>query len=240
MNFYRRILPPVILILATLACRAADPVLDSILEPGVQGGDQSATQIAEYVYSGMTLTAEAAGPTQTETPSPTPEVLPSATPQQITQSPPLTVLETPTAAMVAKLPTPTDEPPAAATASACRYAAVVDAENIPAGKEIPMNHKFTKTWKIRNSGNCDWTPDFSFVCMSNCDSFKAPSAIPLSIRTIPPKGTTEIRMDLQAPKGDKVFNKKVSVTFFIRGAGKLIGIGSDGKTPFAVTIKATD
>jgi hypothetical protein len=242
MSNVQRFLPFFILLLASLACQAAGSIWDGSQAKDGPASDNAATQVAGYIYAGVTMTAQAGAP-PTQTPSqspPVPQILPAPTQKQAQLSPLPPALITPTEALVAKLPTPTEQPPAAITASACKYSAYLDAENVPSGKEIPLNHKFTKSWKIRNTGTCDWTPDFSFVCMTNCDNFKAPNAVMLANRNIPPKGTIEIHIDLQAPKGDTFVRKLTTATFFIRGAGKIIGMQPDGKTPFTVTIKPVD
>ncbi len=231
-----------LLLAFSLACQAVGSVVDVLQPKSDVPSEKALTEVARYVAAGMTMTAQVAAPAPTEPPptQPPPTLPPSPAPTQAPPTPATSLEESPTAALVAKLPTPTETLPAQATASACRYEAYLDDENIPSGKEMPVNHKFTKTWRIRNTGNCDWTPDFSLACMSGCDLFGAPYSVPLTARGVPVKGSTEVRVEMRAPKNSKLIGKLSTSTWMIRGGGKLFGIQPDGKTPLSVTVKTTD
>jgi|GEM_PF-551905 hypothetical protein len=233
----------ILLSLLIIACQTFYQLVPNPQTTQDQAGFEGLTQAAEYIYAALTLTALEQQPTFTvETPLPAvATITPTAEVSQPTEDN-LSIenQSAETSIFVAKLPTATDTPPAMATAAACRYAANLDYETIPAGKEIPLNFKFTKMWRLRNSGNCEWDNNFVLVCTKNCDLFGGATTIPISYRTIKPKEQVEVRVELRAPKDRKLVGKKLTATWMIRGGGKVFGVQPDGKTPLSVTIKLSD
>ena len=243
MNYHTKAYWLILFSLLIIACQAFYQLVPNPQAAQDQAGSEGLTQAAEYVYAALTLTALEQQPIVTvETPFPTATpVTPTIEVNQQTEDNLGTENQSAeTSIFVAKLPTATDTPPAMATAAACRYAANLDYETIPAGKEIPLNFKFTKMWRLRNTGNCEWGNDFVLVCTKNCDLFGGGTTIPISYRAIKPKEQVEIRVELRAPKDRKLVGKKLTATWMIRGGGKVIGVQPDGKTPLTVTIKLSD
>ena len=220
-----------------IACQAVSQLTTSLTPEHDQAADDAMTQVAEYLHIAPTLTALAAQtPILTILPPTTSTLEPTSQPLENQNE----VEDNSTQALVAKLPTATDIPPEVATASACQYSAFLDYETIPPCKEIPLNHKFTKMWRIRNTSNCSWMGDFELTCVSNCNLFGVSGSIPITNRIINPKEQIEIHIDLKGPKDKSLINKKTTATWMIRGGGKIFGVEPDGKTPLSVCIKTVD
>lgn len=67
---------------------------------------------------------------------------------------------------------------------------------IPDGTYFTAGSKFTKTWRIKNSGSCNWTTDFSFEFVSGDAMGGANIRLP---RTVYPGETIDISIDMTAP-----------------------------------------
>ena len=99
-------------------------------------------------------------------------------------------------------PTPTDQPPVGgtptSTASACTYdATFVTDVTIPDDTELAPNTEFVKTWRLRNSGTCDWGKGFQFVFIQG-DQMGGPAAV--SVSPTPAGDTVDISVPLRAPQ----------------------------------------
>jgi hypothetical protein len=88
--------------------------------------------------------------------------------------------------------------PAAHTAGLCDYAAFISDINIPDGTMIPPGTKFTKTWAIKNTGSCAWTPEYSLVYVGG-DLLGAPSSLPMTTANVAPGETTRVSIEFTAP-----------------------------------------
>ncbi len=64
--------------------------------------------------------------------------------------------------------------------------------------EIKPGQKFTKTWQLRNTGDCTWTPDYSLV-FSFGDKMDGQSPNPIGA-SVPPGATVNVSINLVAPK----------------------------------------
>ena len=226
-----------VLIMSTLACQAADNLLNTGAPSEGESSGQAMTKVAEYIGVGMTQTALSALSSiiVASTASPT---LEQATDTSL--PPPILPDISLTPAQVAQLPTLQPPPPEVATKSACTYKAYLDYETIPYGKEMPYNHAFTKIWRVRNTGNCAWEPGFELMCLKYCNDFGAPGSVILNGRVIKPGDQVEVRLAMHAPKDKKLLGKTVVSTWMIRGGGKIFGIQPDGDTALTVAVKITD
>jgi hypothetical protein len=107
-------------------------------------------------------------------PSPTAPVVvtllpPSAIPTLVpTETPPISI-ETATEAL-----TPTETATPAGPAPCVNDAEFVRDLTIPDGAQFLPGQAFTKKWEVRNSGTCDWGPDYRLVLVSG-DSLGAAS-----------------------------------------------------------------
>jgi len=177
----------IVLVLALSACgspEAAVPTMDMNSAFTLVAG----TIAAEYTQTALAM------PTATNTPEPT--VTPLASPTQ----PPLIV-----ASPVP--PTPTITPTFAglasiyinpATANGCFNAALVEDVTIPSGTKHKPGDTFRKTWRLINTGTCDWTADFKITYVGGnlfgSDTEKIRQRVAAG-------NTADISLDMVAPQG---------------------------------------
>jgi len=114
------------------------------------------TQVAGTIAIEYTQTALAV-PIATNTPEPTFTPLASPTVLQ-----PL-IITTPSVVTPPTLTGSTLIPTISATANGCYDAALGADVTIPAGTKFDPGAKFEKTWRLVNTGTCDWTADFKFT-----------------------------------------------------------------------------
>jgi hypothetical protein len=148
------------------------------------------TQAAATIVSGITQTA-AAMPTSTPVP-PTSTPEPSATP---TEAPLAAVTPTQAAANpAASSPTPVPVDPA--TAFGCYNAAFMAHVTIPYAPPFDPGKRFTKTWRVKNTGTCDWPRGFKITFVSG-DRFGADTT-EINQKVLA-GAVTEISLDMTAP-----------------------------------------
>ena len=200
MKVPRRIL--LVLLFAALlnACGGApqqpNPQIDAVLTEGVK------TMVASYFE---TQTAMAPLPTATSLP---PTVPPTAaftpvgyaggtppalaTPTFFYFTPTFSLYFSPT--VTGTLPTGTVMP--GAGAFGCNNLAFVADVNYPPGTGVQPNENFTKTWKVANTGSCEWKTYYRLLFVSGTD-FDAPS-VNLG-RIVDVNHWAEISLNLDAP-----------------------------------------
>lgn len=129
----------------------------------------------------------------------------------------------------------TSNVPAATATQNCDDADFVTDVTIPDGTVLDPNESFTKTWRLKNSGTCSWTPSYAVV-FSNGDSMSGPSTQALT-GNVNPGQTMDISVDLKAPsspgnyQGYWKLRNAAGVTF----ATFYVDIKVSGGGPFAVT-----
>ena len=152
--------------------------------------NEIAVQVVSTIQMGYTQTALAM-PTATNTPEPTITPLPSNTPEPL-------IIATATLAATPTLSGPTPLPINPATANGCYNAALVADVTIPAGTNFKPDDDFTKTWRLINTGTCDWTSDFKITYVSG-DLFGSDTT---KIRKRVGVGNSvDISLDMVAPSG---------------------------------------
>jgi len=177
------------------------------------------TQTAMYTPPVPTFTA-------TYTPFPTPTINyptaalgPTLTPTFIYYSPtPGTITPTGT------LPTPTVN--SASLAVGCNNLAFIRDVSVPAGTIIEKGREFTKTWKVQNTGTCDWMYQYSLVPLGE-ETFGGVST--KIQKRVSVWSWSEITVDLQAPKkpgtytgywrlsnGQSMFGETLAVSFVVK------------------------
>jgi len=117
----------------------------------------------------------------------------TATPQVVaptstTAPPTVTLAVSPTTGSGGVVPTATSD---------CDDAEFVTDVTIPDGTVLDPNETFTKTWRLRNSGTCSWTPSYSVV-FSNGNSMSGPTTQALT-GNVNPGQTMDISINLKAP-----------------------------------------
>jgi hypothetical protein len=125
------------------------------------------TQAAATIVGGITQTAVAM-PTATPVP-PTATLEASATPTEA-QVAAMTPTQAPAVGSAASTATPVPVDPA--TAFGCYNAAFVAHVTQPYAPAFKPGDKFTKTWRVKNTGTCDWPRGFMIVFVSG-DRFGA-------------------------------------------------------------------
>lgn len=93
--------------------------------------------------------------------------------------------------------TPTSEQPRPTNAPDCtNSASFVSDVTVPDNSEVVGGARFTKTWRVMNTGTCIWGPDYTLSHYSN-ERMDAPVAVPLEITY---QGQTlDISVELTAP-----------------------------------------
>ena len=121
-------------------------------------------------------------------------------------------------------PTPLTPTPDALTAHptpACRDSALFDEDvTYPDNSHIKAGEKFTKTWKLENTGTCKWT-GYTVAFVSG-DKMEAPDSVP--VPETEAKSTVEVSVDLVAPAE----NGSYTGNFELRDAeGKSVPLGTE-------------
>jgi hypothetical protein len=101
----------------------------------------------------------------------TAQAIPTATlvPPTATSAPTATFAPLPTLAptqAIVYLPTstgPTAVPVDTATANGCYNAALLADVTVPGGTKFDVGDAFTKTWRVKNTGTCDWNGEFKIA-----------------------------------------------------------------------------
>jgi len=97
----------------------------------------------------------------------------------------------------------TSEPglPASTTNGKACYAATFLADvTIPDGKIIAPGAKFTKTWRIRNDGNCVWDRSYSLT-LAQGDALGSLAKVAMT-STVKPGESVDLSLDMAAPSAE--------------------------------------
>jgi len=193
-----------VFVMSISACtsrEAAAPTLDI---------NEIVNNVAATLQMGYTQTALAL-PTSTFTPEPTITPIPSNTPEPL-------IVATSTMTSTPTLSGPTPLPIDPSTANGCYNAALVADVTVPAGTSFKSGDTFTKTWRLINTGTCDWTSDFK-ITYAGGDLFGSDTT---KIRQrVPVGGTGDISLKMEAPSG--ISGTVVSYWQMATDAGSLFG-----------------
>jgi hypothetical protein len=142
---------------------------------------------------------------------------------------------TPQVTSPAETPNPAASPTSAATlASApldpnCAKAELVG-ENPPDGVILKPSQEFWKTWTIKNTGTCTWTPNYSLV-FSNGDLMGGLTSYPIN-DDVAPGEQKDISIYLKSPDTEGTFTGYWQL---LSPWNARFGVGSDNK-PFYVQV----
>jgi hypothetical protein len=103
--------------------------------------------------------------------------------------------------------------------------------SVPDNTSFAPNTSFTKTWRLKNSGTCNWTPDYVTTFVSG-DPMSAvyPVKLPTSV---PPGGNVDVSVNLVSPSTNGTFRG----TWMLKNpSGKMFGLGANADIPFWVQI----
>ena len=119
----------------------------------------------------------------------------SPKPQQATATPAVSQLPTAPASLFPVVPTAV--PTAAPAAQSCNYTMSYVADlTIPDGQPISAGSSFTKTWRLKNTGNCAWTTSFVLSFVSGAQMGGTNRYLPYQVN---PGETIDLSVDLVAP-----------------------------------------
>ena len=132
---------------------------------------------------------------------------PTWTPQPACPVCPTQVVVVPTAATTANPTEGTPVPTAAPTAEAgtkCFQFDFLGDVNFPPGTIVKPGTKFSKTWKVKNTGTCTWTRDFDLILVGG-EAFGTNKRGDIT-REVPPGGIIEITIDdMTAPQTEGTY-----------------------------------
>ncbi len=94
-------------------------------------------------------------------------------------------------------------PPAPTATSSCDGAQFISDVTVPDNTVIGADDSFTKTWRLKNTGTCSWTPSYAVV-FTGGNSMSGPSVQALT-GNVNPGQTVDVSVDLQAPGTDGTF-----------------------------------
>ncbi len=179
------------------------------------------TQLYQTISAGLTATAEApAAPTFQETPTLKIEPTQAQTPTPFS-SPTAGTVDAASATVTPPLP--------------CNRASAGKPEidiTVPDGTLVKPGETFDKTWRLVNTGSCDWTRQYALVWFSG-EQFG--STLEQSFTSnVPSGGTVDLTVDLIAPDAPGIHQ----TNWKLRAAdGKLFGLGPAGDAPFWARIE---
>jgi hypothetical protein len=102
---------------------------------------------------------------------------------------------------------------------------------VPDNEVIKKGQRFIKTWQIKNSGSCTWTPDYAIVFIWG-DQMNGETPKPIG-QTIAPGQTIEVSTELEAPTEPGQYQGSWS---FQDADGQQFGTGSQAEQFFWVAI----
>jgi uncharacterized protein YkwD len=116
---------------------------------------------------------------------------------------------------------PTSDPLTPHPTPSCRDSAVfVEDVTYPDNTRLKAGEKFTKTWKLQNTGTCPWSGySIAFVSGDKMGSLES-----VSVPETEAKSTVEVSVDLTAPSGDGAY----AANFELRNAkGESVPLGTE-------------
>jgi len=152
--------------------------------------------------STLPVTATALGPTSTPTETYTPTPIP------------------PTATPVTPTPLP------------CLRAKFIQDINVPPGTVFAGGTKFTKIWRVQNTGSCAWNRNFTIMWVSG-NMLGAKNQVPVP-GAVQPGETVDLQIELVAPKTDGKYKGGWMIN---DNAGHVFGVGKNATDYLWVEIK---
>ena len=145
-------------------------------------------------------------------------------------TPPPTVTGTPPTATPTNTPgpiTPTVPP------STCDKAQFIADVNIKDGTMLQPGAQFTKTWRLKNVGNCVWSKDTYQLVFFSGERMNGPSSAPFP-KNVAVGETVDVSVNLTAPSAAGSYR---GYWIFKNASGALFGIGTQANKPWWVDIK---
>ncbi len=161
---------------------------------------------------------------------------PSITPAPVTLLPQATTPPpAPTDTVPPNAPTSTPRPAETATpGKPCNRASFVADVTVPDDTQYRPGDKFTKTWRLKNTGTCTWNSSYALV-FADGDKMSAPAEVPLTA-SVAPGQTVDLSVELTAPDTLGTYQGNWQLR---DEQGKTFGIGDKADKTFWVRIKVT-
>ncbi len=187
----------------------------------VSQGNNMLTAI-DFIPGSLIVLGNTATPTATQS---TPIVPPTTPAESQTVTPSLMPDGSATSTFTPIPPTPTVLP------SVCDRAEFIADITIPNGTVLSPGATFTKTWRLKNIGPCDWTSSYGLMFFSG-DLMGAVSSSALPVN-VPSGATVDISINMTAPNAPGSYRG-----FWIlrNSSGTNFGIGPNGNEPWFVDI----
>ncbi|MFH1633202.1 MAG: NBR1-Ig-like domain-containing protein [Chloroflexota bacterium] len=179
------------------------------------------TEAAQTIIAEFTKQATEVTPTKTSTPEPT-------------------VMETLTATLTPEviISTNTAVPPTMIVPTftpvslVCDRAQLVRDVSVQDNSSFAPGTSFVKTWRLKNIGNCTWTPDYKLVFDSG-NAMETNLSVPLP-KNVEPNQTVDVSVTLKAPQNLGTYRGDWMLS---NPAGSRFGIGPNGDQTFWVLIR---
>jgi hypothetical protein len=114
----------------------------------------------------------------------------------------------------------------------CDWAQFVADVTVPDGTSFSAGAAFTKTWRLKNIGSCNWTTGYSLV-FSSGEKMGGPDSVPLT-SDVAPGQTVDISVNLTAPTTPGAYRGFWQLK---NASGAVFGIGATASSSFWVDIK---
>ena len=196
----------VITMLILTACGGADEGSEN---PNVAGTGAVETLVAGFFATQTAMFTPP--PTSTVTPSSTNTFLPTPTTANtalpLATWTPVVVYYSATS-NIALIPSVTGTPPTAtqntgALGFGCNNLAIVRDVNFPSGTTVKAGEVITKTWKVQNTGSCDWNYNYALVIVQDEFFYSTWSRLG---KVVAPGSWAEVSVVLEIPNHDGTFN----------------------------------
>ncbi len=132
-------------------------------------------------------------------------------------------------------PTNTPNPTEEGGGNVCNFAGFVEDVTIADRTVLEPNATFTKVWRLKNLGECEWTTNYKVVFVSGYQ-MDAPTESPLP-ENVAPGQEVDISLNMVAPGSPGAYTGYWEIK---SDNGETFGVGQDGKVPFWVRIRVTE
>lgn len=131
-------------------------------------------------------------------------------------------------------PATTVVPTTAIPPSSCDKAQFVADVNVPDGTVMNPSQLFTKTWRLKNIGQCAWSTSYQLVFVSGAQ-MGAPNSAPFT-SNVAVGQTVDFSVNMTAPTASGSYR---GYWMFKNANGQLFGIGTQANKPWWVDIKVS-
>lgn len=193
--------------------------------------DSTITQIAQTIFAkftqdaGSTAVAQLTLIARTPTKTPPPKISP-------TSALPSTSSPTPSNTPLLETSTPTPPSPPRSTVP-CDQAQWLEDLSVPPDTVLTTGARFSKTWRVLNTGTCTWTTDYALVFtggdrMGDITTFSLPQAVQSG-------AMVDLEVVLTLPNYPGIFQ---SYWMLRNPTGEIFGFGQDRTVPLQVRVRA--